>query len=105
MVISPIVVTPQTLLEDPLVHLPCSTILEYKKAQIIYDQEQPSTSIYVVIAGRVKVYLLANDGRQTVIDIYQAADFFGESALLHLPHRGEQATALENTKLMTWTMS
>jgi CRP/FNR family transcriptional regulator, cyclic AMP receptor protein len=28
---------------------------------------------------------------------------FGESALLNLPRRCEQATALENTKVMTWT--
>jgi CRP/FNR family transcriptional regulator len=40
-----------------------------------------------------------------VVDIYQADEFFGESALLNLPHRSEQATALENTKLMTWTTS
>jgi CRP-like cAMP-binding protein len=37
------------------------------------------------------------------VDIYQTDEFFGESALLGLPQRAEQATALENVKLMTWT--
>ncbi len=74
----PTAVVPPKPLEDPLAHLPCSSIVEYKKGQMIYNQDQPSTSIYLVID-------------------------FGESAFLNLPHRAEQATALENTKLMTWT--
>jgi CRP/FNR family transcriptional regulator len=51
----------------------------------------------------VKVSRLADDGHQVVVDIYQTDEFFGESAFLNLPHRSEQACALENTKLMTWT--
>jgi CRP/FNR family transcriptional regulator, cyclic AMP receptor protein len=56
-------------LEDPLAHLPCSTILEYRKGQTIYSHDQPSTSIYLVIDGKVKVCRLADDGRQVVVDI------------------------------------
>jgi CRP/FNR family transcriptional regulator len=94
--------TPKPL-EDPLAHLPCSTIVEYRKGQIIYSQDQPSTTLYLVIDGKVKVSRVADDGHQVVVDIYQSDEFFGESAFLNLPHRCEQATALENTKLMTWT--
>jgi hypothetical protein len=36
---------PQKQLEDPLAHLPCSSILEYRTGQIIYSQDQPSTQI------------------------------------------------------------
>jgi len=100
---SPAVATPQRALEDPLAHLPCSTILEYKKGQIIYNQDQPSTSIHLVIDGKVKVCRLADDGRQVVVDIYQPDEFFGESAFLGLAQRTEIAVALENTKVMTWT--
>jgi len=100
---SPAVVAPQRALEDPLAHLPCSTILEYKKGQVIYNQDQPSTSIYLVIDGKVKVCRLADDGRQVVVDIYQPDEFFGESAFLGLAQRTEVAVALENTKVMTWT--
>jgi len=95
--------SPRKLLEDPLAHLPCSSIVEYRKGQMIYNQDQPSTSIYLVIDGKVKVSRLADDGHQVVVDIYQADDFFGESALLNLPHRSEQATAMEDTKVMAWS--
>jgi len=96
-------VAPQKPLEDPLAHLPCSTIMEYKRGQNIYSQDQPSTSIYLVIEGKVKVSRMSDDGHQVMVDIYQTDEFFGESALLNLAHRAEQACALENTKLMTWT--
>ncbi|HZT29032.1 MAG TPA: Crp/Fnr family transcriptional regulator [Bryobacteraceae bacterium] len=100
---SPTAIAPQKPLEDPLAHLPCSTIVEYRRGQMIYNQDQPSTSIYLVIDGKVKVSRLADDGHQVVVDIYQPDEFFGESAFLNLAHRSEQAVALENTKLMTWT--
>jgi CRP/FNR family transcriptional regulator len=97
------VFAPQKTLEDPLAHLPCSSIMEYSKGQMIYNQDQPSTSIFLIIGGKVKVSRVADDGHQVVVDIYRTDEFFGESALLNLPHRSEQATALENTKLMAWT--
>jgi len=102
--------TPQTQLapqlkplEDPLAHLPCSSIVEYRKGQIIYNQDQPSTSIYLVIEGKIKVTRFAEDGHQIILDIYQPDEFFGESAFLSLPHRPEQATAFQNSKLMAWS--
>jgi len=91
-------------LEDPLAHLPCSTIVEYRKGQTIYGQDQPSTSIYLVIDGKVKICRLADDGRQVVVDIYQPDEFFGESAFVGESQRSEMAVALENTKLMIWTI-
>jgi len=101
---SPTVFAPQQKpLEDPLAHLPCSSIVEYRKGQMIYNQDQPSTSIYLVIDGKIKVSRLADDGHQVVMDIYQPDEFFGESAFLNLPHRPEQAVALENAKLMAWS--
>lgn len=96
-------VAPQKALEDPLAFLSCSIVAEYKKGQLIYDQDHPSTSIYLVIEGKVKVSRMGGDGRQVVVDIYQPDEFFGESAFLNLSHRSEQAIALDNTRLMAWT--
>jgi CRP-like cAMP-binding protein len=92
----------QTAPEDPLAHLPRSTIVEYKKKRLIYNQDIPSTGIYLIIDGKVKVCRLSGRN-EVVVDIYRPSDFFGESALLGLPHHAEQATALENTRVMTWT--
>src|SRR6202007_795957 len=53
MATSPSIAIPQKPLEDPLAHLPCSSIVEYRKGQIIYNQDQPSTSIFLVIDGKI----------------------------------------------------
>ena len=104
MATSPITISaPQKQLEDPLAHLPCSSILEYRKGQVIYNRDQPSTNIYLVIDGKVKVCRMADEGSQVVVDIYRTDEFLGESAFLSSPARDEQALALENTKVMTWT--
>jgi CRP/FNR family transcriptional regulator len=94
---------PQKPLEDPLAHLPCSSILEYRKGQVIYSPDQPSSNLYLVIDGKVKVCRMAEDGRQVVVDIYQTDEFFGEAAFLSSAAREEQAIALDNTKAMTWS--
>jgi len=90
-------------LEDPLAHLPCSNILEYRKNQTIYSSERPSAGIYLVIDGNVKVCRTTDDGRQVVVDVYQPDDFFGESALLGASEHNEMAVALEHTRVMNWT--
>src|SRR5438067_12536923 len=90
------VIAPQKSLEDPLAHLRCSRIVEYRKGQLLYNQDQPSTSIYLVIDGKVKVSRLADDGHQVVADIYEPAAFSGAPAFLNLAHRSAHATALAN---------
>lgn len=92
-------------LEDPLAYLPCSTIVEYSRGQLIYGRSQPSNSIYLVIDGKVKVCRTADDGRQVVVDIYQPDEFFGECGFLGEKHRVEEAVALDATKVMTWSTS
>src|SRR5215831_2072544 len=96
---------PLAPLEDPLEYLPCSQVAQYQKGQVIYNQNAPSTKIYLILEGRVKVSSLADRGCQVLVNIYQTEEFFGESAFLHPAQRPEGAIALENTKLMSWTAS
>lgn len=103
MATSSAVISPSRPLEDPLAHLPRSSVVEYLKGQTIYSQQQPSLAVYLVIEGRVKVSRLAGDGRQVVVDIYRPDNIFGEATLLDAPPRADQAVALEGTRLMSWT--
>jgi CRP/FNR family transcriptional regulator len=79
--------------------------VEYRKGELVYNSDQASTTIFLVIQGKVKVSRLAADGHQVVVDIYQPDEFFGESAFLNLPRRAEQASALEDARLMAWAAS
>ncbi|MDQ6677216.1 MAG: Crp/Fnr family transcriptional regulator [Acidobacteriota bacterium] len=101
---SPAVARPRSL-EDPLAYLPCSPVLEYSRGQIIYDGGKPSTSIFLVLSGKVTASRTSTGGKQVVVDIYQPDEFFGESAFLGMAHNTEVAQAFENTKLMRWAIS
>ena len=89
--------------EDPLIHLPRSTVVEYRKGSSIYDRSQPSKGLYLVIEGRVMVSHQDDKGHEVVVDFYQKDDFFGESGFLDLGMDSEEAKAFEDCKLMAWT--
>ena len=91
-------------LEDPLAYLPCSTTMEIRKGQSIYGVGRPSTSLYLVLEGKVTICRKADDGRQVVVDVYQTDEFFGESAFVGESQCSEMAIALANSKLMVWTI-
>jgi CRP/FNR family cyclic AMP-dependent transcriptional regulator len=91
--------------EDALAYLPCSTVQEFGKGLQIYGPGDPPAGIYLVIEGRVKMSRVNDAGIPVVIDILQTDDFFGESALLNYTTDSEQALALENTKVMCWSIA
>src|SRR5437868_8583550 len=91
------------LLEDPVAHLTCSSVLEYKKQAVIYSPVQPATHLYMILRGAVRVLSKADSGREVMVDIYHVDEFFGESALLKSGPCRESAVALEqNTRVMSW---
>jgi CRP/FNR family cyclic AMP-dependent transcriptional regulator len=91
--------------EDVLAHLPISATIEYRKGQIVYGPDQPSTNIFLLAAGKVKLSQIAQDGREILLEIIRPDELFGESAFVNGHRRTEQATALENAQLMIWPIS
>ena len=89
-------------LEDALVYLPRKGVAEYRRGQVIYDDQHPAVGLYLVVQGRVKVSITMEDGSQTVTGVFCSDDFFGECALLGRTERQERATALETTTIMAW---
>jgi len=89
--------------EDPLTYLPRKPIQEFSRGRTIYDPQQPSDHVYVVILGRVKITSVADDGCQTVGRIVCAEGLFGESCLIGPGPRSESAVALDNVTLMAWS--
>ena len=72
---------------------------------MIYDQEQHSTHLYLLISGKVELSCRTSDGRQVLVDLYQANDFFGESAFLGVRDCCDQVRVLAKALIMTWAIS
>ncbi len=89
--------------EDPLTYLPRKHLQEFGKKRVIYDENHPCDSLYVVILGRVKITATAVDGGETIGRIVVAEGLFGESALIGASSPTESAVALDNASVMSWT--
>lgn len=90
-------------IDDLFAHLPKSNSVEYRKGQVIYSAVQPSDRVYLVTQGFVMVSRILSDGKQVVMDFCPPSDIFGESVLVTCSSNVEQAVALENSQVMSWT--
>jgi CRP/FNR family transcriptional regulator, cyclic AMP receptor protein len=95
----------QTRIEEIIAHLPASSATEYGKGQTIYDPDSLSNNIYLVVAGKVGISQIAEDGREVLLEIVRPEELFGESAFINVPCRSQRATVIEKAKLMTWVAS
>jgi CRP/FNR family transcriptional regulator, cyclic AMP receptor protein len=57
------------------------TIAEYRKGQIIFSQGDPANSVFYIQAGKVKITIVSRTGKEAVVAILDAGDFFGEGCL------------------------
>src|SRR5580693_549804 len=81
--------------EDVLAYLPISSTTEYGKGEMIYGPSSFSSSIYLVISGKVGVSRIAGNGSEVLLEIVRPDELFGESGFLDASRRSELATALE----------
>jgi CRP/FNR family cyclic AMP-dependent transcriptional regulator len=54
----------------------------HPKSTIVINEGDDSRSFYVIIEGQVKVYLTDEHGKEVVLNIQDAGEYFGEVALL-----------------------
>src|SRR5437588_7634525 len=87
---------------DLSAHLPRRAFQEFPKGGVIYSPEQPSHSLYLVVAGRVKVSG-ALAGGAVVCSIVHKGGLFGENSLIESQERSESAVALDPVTVMSWT--
>ncbi|MBC7913801.1 MAG: response regulator [Pyrinomonadaceae bacterium] len=76
-----------------------SRIRAFKKKQNIYMDGDQAMNVYLVKSGKVRTYMVYQDGREIVTGMFTAGDFLGyEAVLLNNPHP-ENAEALDSTEL------
>lgn len=68
----------------------------FPKNAVIINEGDRGDSVFVILSGRVKVYVSDNDGREMVLDMYTAGDYVGEMSLDGQP-RSASVMTLEQT--------
>lgn len=56
-------------------------ISKYLDRQIVYGQGDPAEALFYIVSGSVKVIIVSEYGKEAVIAILAAGDFFGEGCL------------------------
>jgi CRP/FNR family transcriptional regulator, cyclic AMP receptor protein len=70
-----------------------------KESQIV-AQDERGDAMYIIARGRVKVSLYGDNGREVILTILKAGEFFGEMALLDDLPRSANVIAIEDSGVL-----
>jgi CRP/FNR family cyclic AMP-dependent transcriptional regulator len=65
-----------------------------RKDQIVYRQGDPADSVFYIRSGKVKATVVSEQGKEAVVALLGADDFFGEGCLAGQPLRLSTASAM-----------
>jgi len=91
---------------DPKVFLALSKVGEgtttanYEKNQAVFAQGDPANALFYLQKGRVKLTVVSHQGKEAVVAILGAGDFFGEGCLARQTTRMATATAMDESSVM-----
>lgn len=72
----------------------------YPKGSVILFQDDPGDSLFVLRAGRVKVVLIGEDGREVILGVLEPGAHFGELALIDDQPRSAHVIAMDDSQLL-----
>jgi CRP/FNR family cyclic AMP-dependent transcriptional regulator len=73
------------------------TILEYRKNQNVFVQGETAESVFYILKGKIKLTVLSEHGKEAVVGMLEAGQFFGEGCLNGHPLRIATTTAMEDS--------
>src|SRR6202045_3460025 len=89
---------------DPQVFLDTSGVArkigEYSRGESIYSQGEPAESVMYVQKGGVKLSVVNGSGKEAVVAMFGAGDFFGEGCMAGQAIRMGTATAITATTVL-----
>lgn len=72
----------------------------YPRGNVIVFEDDPGDAFFVVRQGRVKVVLIAPDGREVILGLLGVGEHFGGLALIDDQPRSAHAVAMEDAQLL-----
>ena len=71
------------------------TISAYHKDQVVFSQGEAADTVFYIQKGRIKVVVISDQGKEAVVGILEAGQFFGEGCLNGHALRIATTTAME----------
>lgn len=79
------------------------SLRNYPKNTILVSEGDETDSLFIIESGKVKVYLSDEEGKEVIINMLEAGDYFGEIALLDDKPRSASVMTLGDSRL--WMIS
>jgi CRP/FNR family transcriptional regulator len=74
---------------------------KYRRGNVIFVQGEQGERCFAIVDGSVKISAYHSDGREAVIAVLGPGDVFGELSLFDQAPRSADATAIEETELLS----
>ena len=75
------------------------TLLDYRRDELVFVQGDPADSIFYIQKGKIKLTVVSRQGKEAVVAILGAGDFFGEGSLAGQPQRMASVTTLSDCSI------
>jgi CRP/FNR family cyclic AMP-dependent transcriptional regulator len=72
----------------------------YARGNLILAAGDPTDSLYILVSGRIKVFISGSDGKEVILAILGPNEFFGEMGLIDNNPRSANIVALEPCELV-----
>lgn len=77
--------------------IPHLTERRFKPRQVIFSTGDPAERVYLILKGRVKIYQVADNGKEIILDVAGKGDVVGDSAIVEDGERTATAQAIDET--------
>jgi CRP-like cAMP-binding protein len=74
----------------------------YRKDQVVFNEGDPGTALYVIVKGRVKIACSSLDGKERTLALLGPGDCFGELGVLDGGPRSADAVAVEDADALVF---
>ena len=71
---------------------------QYGKNAVIINELDETNSLYIILKGRVKIYLNDESGKEIILDTQSVGDYFGEMSLFDNEPRSASVMTLEDSQ-------
>ena len=77
-----------------------TSVQKYKKKHILYSEGQKASVVYFMVSGKVKEYMINEEGKELITNMYGKGDFIGYTTILENTLYNETAQIIEEAELL-----
>lgn len=74
-------------------------VIQYKKKQMVYAEGQHPNKLFYIESGKIKIYKTSDGGKELIISLLSAGDFFGHIPLIENSIYEEFAETMEESTI------